>query len=428
MSTFNSGSEELYNGVNIRNGQPLIFDQLHIPVAECLKNQNDNYLVLLINHREKVFFIGQTGSITVYLGSVTRWLRSGGNTGAGIPSDAVAVSARGNHKYWSVEVLKASADNWSRVISHMRGHYVCKTTRGYNPPPSSMNICRIVHTRTGWSRYFSEESTSNRSLNPSRRIGFQNGLDYTVRQHITASNIKDEHLAAAFRTLSAEMRLAIQTGAGVVVEIAKTFTTKSEIATVDTLVRNLNLQATRSFEKFLQKINPTDYIQKANIGIIRGKIDHDASPVVAEAVHHAKVFDVAKDVQTAQPSVQTEQKVETPALSKDTISLSVEQIENQLLLALQRDYRKDCEYIFSLCESHGLDIDDVCSAMRAVLGQSGIWAQVFGHITKEQVKTALYTNYPPEGLKFAGFFKIFRATVETVVREVEMTSEEVEQN
>lgn len=428
MSTFNSGSEELYNGVNIRNGQPLIFSELHIPVVECLKNQNDNYLVLLINHREKVFFIGQTGSISVYLGSVARWLRSGNQTTTGIPSDAVAVSTRGSHKYWSVEVLKASADNWSHVISHMRGKFTCKTTRGYNPPPSSMNICRIVHTRTGWSRYFSEESTSNRSLNPSRRIGFQNGLDYTVRQHITVSNIKDEQRAAAFRTLSAEMRLAIQTGAGVVVEVAKTFTTKSEIANVDTLVRNLNSQATRNFEKFLQKINPADYIQGMNVAVIRGKIDGSPLPVKAEAVGHGALFDVAKGGEVIKSDVPTEQEVETPAPSKDTISLSVEQIENQLLLALQRDYRKDCEYIFSLCESHGLDIDDVCSAMRAVLGQSGIWAQVFGHITKEQVKTALYTNYPPEGLKFAGFFKIFRATVETVVREVEMTSEEIEQN
>jgi hypothetical protein len=245
-----------------------------------------------------------------------------------------------------------------------------------------------------------------------------------VRQHITVSNIKDEHRAAAFRTLSAEMRLAIQTGAGVVVEIAKTFTTKSEIANVDTMVRNLNSQATRNFEKFLQKINPTDYIQKANIGIIRGKIDHDATPVMAEAVHHAKVFDVVGHDPAFKPDVQAE----TPAPSKDTISLSVEQIENYLLMTLQSDYRKDCDYIFSRCESNGLDIDDVCGAVHAVLRQSGIWAQVFGHITKEQVKTALYTKYPPEGLKFAGFFKIFRATVETVVREVETSCTADDQN
>lgn len=437
MSTINTGSTDTVTATDFHNGQPLFFAHMSIAPAESFKNQNDNYVVVLINHREKIYFLGQTANIYTYMGNVSRFLRSkDGSISAGIPTGATNTSARGAHAYWSAEIIEATFDNWNYVMKEMRARaFVCKSTKGFRAPPAAMNITRISHTQTGWCRFFSEEKGVVNSLTPTRRIGFQNGLDYMIRNHLAVNRIKDPTTVAGFQALGAKINLAIQTNCGVVVEVISTFTGKNEIANVDVLVRNLNVQASRNWEKFMSRINPTNYLdtsRQVNLPAAElptlppnaGKpipLSIAPAPVTEakpepEKQHNTPLTEDAVSLLTAL-NVASDAKQPAASVESEPIKVSVEDIENSVLSSLSAENKKSASEIFEICSAAGIDIDEACVAFANVLMNSLICCQFFGRLTKDQIKQALYINQTPNCGEALMFFHMFRATVKAIAKE-----------
>lgn len=155
------------------NGHATVFGDLAIPITNAIVNENDTFLIFVLNHKEKKYTIGKSGSLRSYMYVVGRYLNGGRSAGGG--SSLSKVIDKDQEQHISAEIIVASLDNFNACMETLK-KWRCVGGHKTYEDKSSIVLMRAIHKPTGWSRFFTVEESKAHSITPLRWTQLRSSL------------------------------------------------------------------------------------------------------------------------------------------------------------------------------------------------------------------------------------------------------------
>lgn len=137
---------------DFHQGNHYLFGDNVIPVRALVNSRSREKIVaVILNHKDKIFFIGRTTSAPQYIYNYGRFFAT--RDAVGVSTHVRDTYSAANKDYWSIEFLKATPATEKLVAEKLKdwrrlGGYV------HTDQPDTRNLIRVTHTATGWSGFF----------------------------------------------------------------------------------------------------------------------------------------------------------------------------------------------------------------------------------------------------------------------------------
>lgn len=159
---FSIGEVEKYD---FTNNYKTVFGGVAIPIKEAILQENNQFIIFVLNHKEKKYSIGQTTSIRSYAYIVCRIMNGQRSSGAG--QTASKVIDKGQEAYISTEIIPASQENFDKCMDALK-NWRCVGGREAFAPQDNLVLMRALHKSTGWARYFTMQDSRAHSIDSLR--------------------------------------------------------------------------------------------------------------------------------------------------------------------------------------------------------------------------------------------------------------------
>lgn len=428
IESFSINEIEKYN---FTNGYTTIFGDLAIPITQAILNENDTFLIFVLNYKEKKYTIGKTSSLRSYMYVIGRYLNGGRSAGGG--SSLSKVINKGHERHISVEIVPASSDNFNKCMEELKNWRCVGGSKTYEEK-ESLALVRAIHKPTGWGRFFTVEESKAHSITPLRWTQLKISLSDMHATKLSKADLVDKRNAElALKIANIKLRILedIKLNQNFSFDIVSTASTIETIKKLRGDVRFYNQDYFREWFTKQNIVNLADntgsVVVAKNLPSVKPFVQKEKiltpSPVIANL--QEQLADVEKKIAEHESVNRVDpEEIDTnpipPKAEETEVFEFVLDGEVEELYANHRNAhaKKMSMFVALLGMSTPMTLAGLIEVMVKVINGSSMFVNLIGEVTPKMIENAIIHNVAPNPQQDFLFFEIINIVSKYVEKKV----------
>lgn len=399
---------------------PVLLGELSVGIRTYL-DVHGKYVLAIMNHKEKKYYLGTSGELRTYLYNLTRFIVDG--KGIGVSAVLQSIYSRTHKDSWSVEVVKYTPSVRDAIAQKLEGWQEVSGRRAVRS--EKLSVVKAVHMPTGWTRYYSIETSEAANVSTHRWTQLLESASTSIPRVsalVRKQSMRDPYYLTRKNYITRLVTESIRARADFSFEVVMSVENTVDASKIGKEVRDLNLLAATAWvmgeviNKVYADLFGKDPLPKRPCIFSQDKYPTPAViPVGAPKEEPTEPPSLAP-VAIEQPPMEVQEQEESIVRYDLPAVVAIEE-----LYRTKRDerHRKMATTIALRLTMEGISVDNFAEVAVDLINRSDMLVLALGGAVDERmIKNAVINGLVPNPECDFKFFEVLSAVCEAVVDQV----------